>query len=197
MSRKSIPLVGNLLVGAHLALLEPKELKIIKDIKGKTVTSPLEIKYWSGSPYWLGSATGSGGHAIKYSAVPRQANRTPHSEGDEPPDDSLTRALDAGLQSGEAVFDFKVQLQTDPVAMPVEDVTVEWDEAQSVPITVATLVIPTQPVDPSGEVAARCESMSFSPWHSLAEHRPMGGMNRLRRSVYMASVQTRGGLPAS
>ena len=54
--------------------------------------------------------------------------RTPPSEGDEPAD-SLTRALAAGLQSGEAVFDFKVQLQADPVAMPVEDVTVEWDEA--------------------------------------------------------------------
>jgi len=108
-----------------------------------------------------------------------------------------TRALDAGLRSGEAVFDFKVQLQTDAVAMPVEDVTVEWDETQSVPVTVATLVIPPQRVDPSGEVAARCESMSFSPWHGLAEHRPMGGMNRLRRSVYMASVQRRGGIPAS
>ena len=198
MSRKGISLVGNLLVGAHLALLERQELKIIKDIKGKTVASPLEIKYWSGSPYWLGPATGPEGHAVKYSAVPRQANRrTPPSEGDEPPDDALTRALDAGLQAGEAVFDFKVQLQTDPVAMPVEDVTVEWDEARSVPVTVATLVIPPQHVDPSGEVAARCESMSFSPWHSLAEHRPMGGMNRLRRSVYRASVQKRGGTPAS
>ena len=81
--------------------------------------------------------------------------------------------------------------------MPVEDVTVEWDEALSVPVTVATLVIPPQRVNPSGEVAARCESISSSPWHSLAEHRPMGGINRLRRSVYMASALKRGGTPAS
>lgn len=65
------------------------------------------------------------------------------------------------------------------------------------PVTVVTLVIPPQHVDTSGEVAARCEPMSFSPWDSLAEHRPMGGINQLRRSVYMASVQTRGARPAS
>ena len=193
MRQKSIPLVGNLLAGAHL-LLEPKELKIIKDIRGKSVASPLEIQYWSGTPFWLGPATGPGGRAIKYSAVPRQANRrVPPSHSDDPPDDALTQALNAALQSTEAVFDFNVQLQTDPVKMPVEDVSVEWNEAQSAPLTVATLVIPPQRVDPSGELAARCEAMSFNPWHSLAAHRPIGGMNRLRKLVYLASVQKRGG----
>jgi len=76
--------------------------------------------------------------------------------------------------------------------MPVEDASVEWDETHSVPVTVATLVIPAQRVDPSGELAARCEPMSFNPWHSLVEHRPLGGMNRLRKVVYLASVQKRG-----
>jgi hypothetical protein len=198
ISRKAIPLVGNLLAAAHLALLEPKELKILKDIRNKSVASPLNIKYWSGTPFWLGPATGPGGHAIKYSAVPRQANLgAPPSHGDDPPDDALTQALNAGLKSTEAVFDFKVQRQTDPVAMPVEDVSVEWNEAASVPETVATLTIPPQHVDPSGELAVRCESMSFNPWHCLAEHRPIGGMNRLRKLVYLASVQKRGGVPAS
>ena len=194
ISKKNIPLVGSLVAGLHLALLEQKELKVIKAIKGKSVASPLEITYWSGAPFWLGPASGPGGHAMKYSAVPRLANRSvPPSNGDDAPDDALTQALNAGLQSGQAVFDFKVQLQTDPLAMPVEDVSVEWDEAKSVPVTVATLVIPAQRVDPSGELAARCEALSFNPWHSLAEHRPLGGMNRLRRLVYLASVQKRGG----
>jgi hypothetical protein len=194
MRRKSIPLVGSLVAGAHLALLEEKELEIVKAIKGKTVTNPLEIKYWSVTPSWLGPAAGTGGHAIKYSAVPRESNRrVPPSDSDDPPDDSLTQALNAGLQSTDAVFDFKVQLQTDPVGMPVEDVSVEWSETRSVPVTVATLVIPAQRVDPSGVLAERCETMSFNPWHSLAEHRPIGGMNRLRRLVYLASVQKRRG----
>jgi hypothetical protein len=198
IARKNIPLIGNLLAGAHLALLEPKELKILKDIRGKSVASPLDIRYWSGTPFWLGPATGPGGHAVKYSAVPHQANRSlPSSRADDPPEDALTQALSAGLRSGEALFEFKVQTQKDPVAMPVEDASIEWNEADSVPVTVATLSIPPQRVDAGGELAARCESLSFNSWHALAEHRPLGGMNRLRKLVYLASVHKRGGAVGS
>ena len=130
--------------------------------------------------------------------MPRHSNRgVPSSRGDNPSDDSFTQALNAVLQSSEAVFDFKVQVQTDAVKMPVEDVSLDWDEAASVPVTVATLTIPSQRVDPSGELAGRCESISFNPWHCLVEHRPIGGMNRLRKLVYLASVQKRGAVPAS
>jgi len=192
ISRKSIPLIGDLVAAAHLALLERNELKIVNAIKGKHVASPLEIKYWSGTPFWLGPAPGEGGHAVKYSAVSRQANRTaPPEHPEDLPDDYLTQALARDLQSQEAVFDFKVQLQTDPVAMPVEDVSVEWDEQKSPPVTVATLRILPQNVDGSGDLATTCESMSFNPWHALAEHRPMGGMNRLRKVVYQASIAKR------
>jgi hypothetical protein len=179
---------------AHLALLEPRELKILKAIKGKHVASPLEINYWSGTPFWLGPDSGEGGHAVKYSAVSHQAGLTPppgHPE--DLPDDYLTRTLSQYLLSQEAVFDFKVQLQTDPVAMPVEDVSVEWDETVSPPLTLATLHIPPQQIDTYGDLATRCETMSFSPWHALAEHRPMGGINRLRKVVYPASTAKRDG----
>jgi Catalase len=192
ISRKNIPLVGDLVAAIHLKLLQPKELDVISVIKGKHVASPLEIEYWSGTPFWLGPASGEGGRAVKYSAVSRWANRTAppdHPEG--LPEDYLTQALSHDLQLQGAIFDFKVQLQTDPVGMPVEDVSVRWEEEHSEPITVATLYIPPQKVDGSSELAKRCESMSFNPWHALAEHRPMGGMNRLRKVVYQASVAKR------
>ncbi len=188
------PKIGELSALAHMALFEHDELKILKEIKGKHVASPLEIKYWSGTPFWLGPANGDGGHAVKYSAYSRLAGRTPPPDHpDDLPGDYLTRALVNGLQSQEALFDFKVQLQTDPQAMPVEDASVEWDENVSQPITVATLRVPTQQVDPSGDLATKCEAMSFNPWHALAEHRPMGGMNRLRKVVYQASIAKRAG----
>jgi hypothetical protein len=193
ISRKNIPLIGDVVAAAHLILLEHKELKILNLIKGKHVASPLEIKYWSGTPFWLGPAAGEGGHAVKYSAVSHQAGRT--HEPDHPedlPDDYLTQALARDLQSQEAVFDFNVQLQTNAVDMPVEDVSVEWDEQRSPPVKVATLRIAPQKVDGSGDLATRCEAMSFNPWHALAEHRPMGGMNRLRKVVYPASLAKRG-----
>ena len=50
---------------------------------------------------------------------------------------------------------------------------------------------PPQRVEASGELAAKCEALSFNPWHTLAEHRPIGGMNRLRRAVYQTSVNKR------
>jgi hypothetical protein len=198
IGRKNLPLIGNLVAAAHLIVLERDELAILKAIRGKHVASPLEITYWSGAPFWLGDAAGGRGHAVKYSAVSRHANRTPpptHPEHLEA--DYFTRALASGLATQEAVFDFKVQLQTDAEKMPVEDVAVEWDEGASRPIVIATLLIPPQPVDPSGDLAVRCEPMSFNPWHALAEHRPLGGMNRLRKVVYQASVEKRGGIASS
>jgi hypothetical protein len=77
--------------------------------------------------------------------------------------------------------------------MPVEDVSVVWDEADSRPIPVATLTIGMQDVDsPEGRAfTEECEGMDFSPWNALAEHRPMGGINRLRQAVYLASQEKR------
>jgi hypothetical protein len=43
------------------------------------------------------------------------------------------------LVSQDAYFDFKIQLQTDAVKMPVEDPTVEWNEQESPYVKVATI----------------------------------------------------------
>jgi hypothetical protein len=193
MSRGAAPLIGGeLLIAAHLALFEPAEFKVVQTIRHKTVSSPLEICYWSGTPFWLGPTGGEGGHAVKYSVEPFPPVQATSPERPERlPNDFLTEALARHLQSGEALFNFRVQLQTDPVAMPVEDVSVEWSETDSLPVSVAMLRIGMQSVDGASDLATKCESMSFNPWHALAEHRPMGGMNRLRKVVYQASVAKR------
>src|SRR6266446_6741491 len=153
------PTAGKALGVLHMLFAAPSELRIALKIQGKHVASPLEITYWSGSPYWLGPASGEGGHAIKYTAVSHQADLTPHPDHPKDlPDDYLTQAVVSGLQSQEAVFDFKVQLQTDPQAMPVEDVSVPWDESVSKPVAVATLRIPPQKVDGSSTLAVDASS---------------------------------------
>ena len=69
--------------------------------------------------------------------------------------------------------------------MPIEDASVEWP-ADAAPFqTVATLRIPSQRFD-SPEQLARCEAISFNPWHALVPHRPLGSMNRARRAIYEA-----------
>jgi hypothetical protein len=76
-----------------------------------------------------------------------------------------------------------VQFQTDAVRMPVEDPSVEWDERVSPFVKVATLNIPQQVFDSEAQMNY-CENLSFDPWHSLPEHQPIGGVNRIRKVVY-------------
>lgn len=187
------PAVGDLLAVGWLALFHPRHLKIIQAIRDKVATSPLDLKYWSGSPYWLGAPGTTDGRAVKYSLEPRHEGTAPPHDLHDAPADYLSRALGRHLIARDAIFDFRVQLQTNPSTMPIEDTSVEWDETVSKPIPVATLTIGVQDIDsPDGRaLAEQCEAMSFSPWNALAEHRPMGGINRLRRAVYLASLAKR------
>ena len=57
-------------------------------------------------------------------------------------------------------------------------------------MTVARVTIPPQDFD-SPEQRAFCENLSFTAWHGLAAHRPLGGLNRLRRTVYDAVSRLR------
>jgi len=190
---RATPLVGDLLAAAWFALRHPGHLTSVMEIVGKGAASPL-LTYWSGSPYWLGPPGTTGGRAVKYSLVPHCAEAAPPGDPKSRPDDYLSQALERYLKKRKAVFEFRVQPQTDPVAMPVEDTSVEWDEGVSPPIPVATLTIGVQALDsPEGRaLAEECEEMVFSPWNALAEHRPMGGINRLRQAVYLASQAKRG-----
>ena len=94
------------------------------------------------------------------------------------------------LRRGDAVFDFLAQAQTAPAALPVEDAVVNWEEALSPFQKVATIRIPRQTFD-SREQFRFAEALSFNPWHSLPDHRPLGGINRARRAVYEAISERR------
>ena len=74
--------------------------------------------------------------------------------------------------------------------MPIEDLTVEWKPSDSPFVPVADIHIPAQQFN-TPESMASCENMSFNPWHSLAAHKPVGGLNRLRKAVYLAVVRYR------
>lgn len=89
------------------------------------------------------------------------------------------------LKREDVYFDFKVQLQTDPQTMPIEDATIEWNEAESGFIKVATIRIPVQEFDIQ-QRREFDENLSFNPWHTLPEHQPLGGVNRVRKQIYEA-----------
>jgi catalase len=149
---------------------------ILKEIAAKATTSPLDIIYWSTTPYKLGEK------AIKYQMVPHQT-QTFNPQNAQDQDNYLREGIKQYLQKREAYFDFKIQFQTDADKMLIEDPTIEWKESDSPFIKVATIKIFQQEFD-TAEVKQQDESLSFSPWHCLPEHRPLGGVNRARNKIY-------------
>lgn len=141
--------------------------------------NPLEIRYWSTTPYLFGPCQGEY-RAVKYSAKPSlPASAIPRN----PSDDYLREAMKQTLDRQEVLFDFLVQFQKDPYRTPIEDPGAEWSEQLSPFQKVATIRIPAQQFD-SAEQMAFGEHLSFTPWHSLPEHRPLGGINRARKVAY-------------
>ncbi|MGB3464514.1 MAG: catalase family protein [Cyclobacteriaceae bacterium] len=147
---------------------------IIRSLKQITkCANVLEKQYFSMTPSMLGSD-----QAVKYSAVPRK-KATSHIQKD-PSDGYLRERLIDDLSDSDQAFDFMIQLQTDPAKMPVEDPTVAWDSPL---IHVATIKIPKQTFDSEAQ-RTYGENLSFTPWHCLPAHRPLGGVNRARKLVY-------------
>lgn len=155
--------------------------------KGRArIASPFDIRYWSTTPYRFGDKSSV---AVKYSVKPCSSitGELPDKLGE----DYLSAAMKSHLQKAEACFDFLVQFQTDPKAMPVEDASVEWDEGMSPFRKLATITIKDQ-VFQTAPARQQCERMSFNPWQSLAAHQPIGGINRVRKPVYSEVAGFRG-----
>ena len=66
----------------------------------------------------------------------------------------------------------------------------EWSETEAPFYHVAKITIPQQVFD-TPEQNERCENLSFSPWHALPDHRPLGVVNRMRRTIYHNISRTR------
>lgn len=145
----------------------------------KTQSSPFEAPYFSCVPYLLGE-----GQAMQYSVWPTSNTKTPIPRLPlRPPDDYLRKAMVAALDQGDVELDIRVQLQTDPHLMPIENNAVLWPERLSPRISVATLRIPQQKFDSPAQIAF-ARRLSFNPWHCIAEHRPLGNQSRARHRMY-------------
>jgi hypothetical protein len=163
--------------------INPRDSHILDSIMQllwtKTQSSPLEGEYFSCVPYLLGE-----GQAMQYSfrstlktrtRVPRLPLR--------PPDNYLRDAMVATLAKQDVEFDILLQLQTDPFRMPIENNSVLWPTKLSPRVPVAVLKIPKQKFD-SPEQLEFAKVLSFNPWHSIPEHRPLGNQSRARKRMY-------------
>jgi hypothetical protein len=145
--------------------------------------TPVATTYNSIAPFKLGPLN------IKYRVIPDPqacpGYTLPAQNQDLP--NFLRNALyqQLSLDRVPACFALQVQRQNPDYYMPIEDPSIEWDESISPFETVASIQLPAQDFD-SREQNLFCDNLSFNPWHSLPEHRPIGGINRLRKAVYEA-----------
>ncbi|MCU4336105.1 catalase family protein [Acinetobacter dispersus] len=142
------------------------------------ISNPIQARYWSMVPYQLG--LGADRQAVKYSARPCTPNKV--EIPNKPSHDFLRETLRKNLETSDACMEFLIQPRTTS-KMLVEDSMTEWKEDKAPFYQIATIHISKQIFD-TPEQNKFCENLSFTPWHALPEHRPLGAINRLRKVIY-------------
>jgi hypothetical protein len=164
---------------------------IVQRIATMHMANPLDVPYFSASPFLFGPDK-----AVKFAARPRNApanSPLPEFHSTDYLREAMKKSLN--ITEGEpAVFDFQVQLRPDDLApmdagYPIESANDEWKpkaDGTAAYQNVATITVHQQNFDTPLQ-NTECEHLAFTPWHGLTSHQPLGGINRLRRQVYIAS----------
>lgn len=133
-----------------------------------------------------------GPYAAKFTVRPADGTAEPRPRARTA--DFLREELEERLREGDLRFDFVAQFFVDEARTPIEDTSVAWDPAVAPFVKLAELRIPR--CDPAGDETARetsrmVDALSFSPWHALEDHRPLGSVMRARKAAYAASATFR------
>ena len=162
----------------------------LKAIGGHPKTHPLGDTYFTQLPLLYGP------YMAKLQIVPVAPSLTALTDApvdlDDKPDGLREAVSDFFASHDDAEWELRVQLCTDTGAMPIEDASVLWPEAQSPYVAVARIRMPRQSAWDTARQDAIDDGMAFSPWHGLAAHRPLGSVMRVRRAVYPESAAFRG-----
>jgi hypothetical protein len=155
--------------------------------------SPFDNTYFGAAPFGFGE-----GRVMRFAAKPVNPMTDPVGTAVNDENylrDALRRRM-AEAAGKDICFDFQIQVrdasQLTNLENDIEDACKAWPDPF---VTVARIAIPSQDVA-SPERMEFCETLFYTPWHGLDEHRPLGGINRLRKDVYEKSADMRG-CPAS
>ena len=160
------------------------ESAMLKTMGGAPNVHPL------GETYYSQTAFGYGDHVAKFSLVPVSSNltgltgETVNATGRP---DALREDIAEVMVEGDAEWELRVQLCRDRDTMPIEDPSKPWDEEESPFQTVARLRVPAQESWSNERQLIGDDQLRFSVWTGLAAHRPLGVINRLRKSTYEKS----------
>lgn len=96
----------------------------------------------------------------------------------------LREAVVRFFQANGGTWEVRAQLCTNLEDMPVENAATVWPEDKSPYQAIARITVNPQLAWSAGRAAGVDDGMSFSPWHGLEAHRPLGSVMRVRKAVY-------------
>lgn len=169
------------LVRRYGVLGAPRQLLRILRVAGRPFSG------FATEPLFSTLPMANGPYAVRVRLLPAQANGAPESNA------SADWSADFGnrLRKGPLHWDLQLQYYTSEDVTPIEDASVNWPTPYT---TVARLMLPQQdPDSPEGrDLAQKVEATVIDPWQALADHRPLGDVQRARKVVYFRSQQGRG-----
>lgn len=175
-----------------------KSFAVVQQIQSTPVRNPLETPYFTAAPFRFGSR-----RIARFRVMPAfDASVTgpiTAKEAKKLGPDYLANALANSLAKakkakqkitlsfqGQVMHPVELEGQIDEM---IEDATAFWDEDEFPFVELATIEI--NPKDQPKDLVDACKGERFTPWHSLMAHEPLGGINRLRKPVYVTSGDTR------
>lgn len=164
----------------------PEDLPVFLGFSQQIMDSPFTSNFWSQVPYAWGT---DGKRICRYSITPSDENTKNKEAVADRGEDYLRLALKSALEPNGATmtFDFHVQPYEDVSYEVVNNPTVHWDAPT---YKVATITIAAQDFD-TPEQQKFGENLSYTPWHALPEHSPVGEVNEIRKQVYLSSSRLR------
>jgi len=164
----------------------PEDVQVVDTYHDRLADSPLAQQFWSQVPYAFGQDSNT---ICRYSTVPHPGNMTAPIPEELRHGNYLRQAMVNHLvvEGRPAGFDFAVQLYKDATPEIIDTPTQEWKTPAQ---RVAVITIPAQDFN-RPEQDRYGEHLSYTPWHALPDHRPIGQINEIRRTVYAMSQRVR------
>ena len=160
----------------------------IQSLGGAPDVDPLGETYFSVTPFRYGD------YVAKFRLKPVSPDLTKRTGTEidvSVREDAIRETVQAEMQETHGVWEFQVQLCRDLEKQPIEDPTVEWKEDEAPFATVATITARPQDSWSDEKVQKVDEEMRFSVWTGLADHQPLGNINRARKETYRHSAEFR------
>ena len=164
------------------------ESALLKNLGGQPNTHILGETFWTQAPLRYGDYVAKLSVAPLSPALTALTGTAIDASGHP---DALREAVNAFFRDQGGEWEVRAQLLTNPGTMPVEDSSVPWPEEESPYVAVARLIVPSQSGWDEERSREIDDGMSFSPWHGLEAHRPLGGIMRARRATYEDSARFR------